>query len=98
MQKVKSFYEYEDVSAEMPGQGDNKSVNIDGAKKKLQKRLITGNLKQIQWKFNNENPDIRIGFSKFCSLRPAHCVSAASGGTHNACLSISWEYASDGLR
>ena len=46
--KVQNFYEYKDVRAAMPGPGDTKSVKIDGAKKKFQKRLITGNLKLLK--------------------------------------------------
>ena len=33
-----------------------------------------------------ENPEIKIGFSSFATLRPAHCVLAGTGGTHSVCV------------
>ena len=85
-QKVKDFYEYDDVSSVMPGQKVTKSVKIGGKKMILQKCLITRNLKQIFSKFISGNPHIKIGFANFCSLRPEHCVLAGSGGTHVVCV------------
>lgn len=70
----------------MPGQKDVKAVKIDGKKCNIQKRLVMGNIKDIFKKFRNENPNVKIGFAKFCSLRPEHCVLAGSGGTHRVCM------------
>ena len=78
--KVKQFYESGDV---MPGLKDTKSVKSNGQKSVYQKRLIMGNLKEIFKKFKFENPDVKIGFSSFATLRPAHCVLAGAGGTHS---------------
>ena len=66
----------------MPGQKDTKSVKINGKKSVYQKRLLMGNLKEIFKIFNFENPDIKIRFASFATLRPAHCVLAGAGGTH----------------
>ena len=89
--KVKQFYESDDVSSVMPGQKDTKCIKINGQKSVYQK-LIMGNLKEIFKKFKFENPDIKIGFSSFATLRPAHCVLAGTGGTHSVCVCPIHEY------
>lgn len=70
----------------MPGQKDTKTVKIDGKSHVLQKRLIMGNLSFVYKIFLRENHGINIGFTKFCSLRPVHCILANSGGTHTVCV------------
>lgn len=84
--KVQTFYENEDISYLMPGQKDTKSVKVDGKSVLFQKKLVLGNLKDIFRKFRQENPDVKIGLSKFCSFRPSHCILAGSGGTHIVCV------------
>ena len=32
-----------------------------------------------------DNLHVKIGFSKFCTLRPKWCISAGSAGTHSVC-------------
>ena len=76
------------VSSVMPGQKDTKSVKINGQKSVYQKRLIMRNLKEIFKRFKFENPDIKIGFSSFATLRPAHCVLEGAGGTHSVCVCL----------
>jgi hypothetical protein len=46
------------------------------------KRLILGNLKGIFNKFKNDFSEVKIGFSKFCLLRPRHVILAGAAGTH----------------
>ncbi|XP_036335252.1 uncharacterized protein LOC118745729 [Rhagoletis pomonella] len=82
---VKEYFEHDDISSLMPGQKDKKSVKIDGKSVIFQKRLVLGTLKEIYSKFLKDNPNVAIGLSKFCSLRPPHCILAGSGGTHNVC-------------
>ena len=36
--------------------------------------------------FKEKHPLVKIGFSKFCSLRPKWCVIAGSSGTHSVCV------------
>ena len=36
--------------------------------------------------FKDEHPEERIGFSKFASLRPKHCILAGASGTHSVCV------------
>jgi hypothetical protein len=50
------------------GKNDFKSVKIDGKCMHVQKRLILGNLKEINSKFKSDCPEVKISFSKFCEL------------------------------
>jgi hypothetical protein len=54
----------------------------------VQKRLIRGNLKEIFNKFKNDLPHIKIGFSKFCQLRPRRVIIAGAAGTHSVCVCV----------
>ena len=36
--------------------------------------------------FKKRNPDVKIGFSKFCTLCPKSCVIAGSSGTRSVCV------------
>ena len=59
-----------------------------GVKKRVQKRLILGSLKETyeMYKQDHENP--KVGFSSFCALRPKHCVVAGCSGTHAVCVCL----------
>ena len=46
------------------------SVTKDSVKSKHQKRLLLLNIKQLFLEFKKECPTVKIGFSKFCELRP----------------------------
>ena len=52
----------------------------------MQKRLLLCNLKELHNAFLETNPDMKIGLSKFCSLRPKWCVTCSSSGTHSVCV------------
>ena len=67
----------------MPGKKDFVSIKRNVHK---QKRLLLCNLKELYAHFKEQNPDVTIGFSKFCSLRPKWCVTAGSSGTHSVCV------------
>ena len=71
----------------MPGKKDYVSVG-KGRKERIhvQKRLLLSNLNELYTEFKKINPDIKIGFSKFCTLRPKWCVSAGAAGTHSVCV------------
>ncbi|XP_074096076.1 uncharacterized protein LOC141525460 [Cotesia typhae] len=71
----------------MPGMKDFVSIRSDdGNRIHVQKRLILSNLKELYQCFCEINPTGRIGFSKFASLRPKHCVLAGASGTHTICV------------
>ena len=47
----------------------------------MQKWLILCNLKELYEAFKSTYPLLKVGFSKFCSLRPKWCVLAGATGT-----------------
>lgn len=48
----------------------------------MQKRLIFCDLREIYSCFKWEYLDVKLGFSKFCCLKPKWCVLAGSAGTY----------------
>ncbi|XP_034237312.1 uncharacterized protein LOC117642836 [Thrips palmi] len=84
---VLSHYESEANSRQLPGKKDCVIIREAGKEKQyVQKKLILCNLKELFRSFKEENPLSNISFSKFASLRPAHCVLARSAGTHSVCV------------
>lgn len=77
---VKNFYQSEEYSRIMPGRKDKVSISTNVY---MQKRLLLQNLNELYSSFKFEYPEIKIGFSKFCMLRPKWCVTAGSAGTHS---------------
>lgn len=83
LKKVADFYEDAEYSREMPGAKDYVSI---GFKVHHQKRLLLCNLKELYAAFQIKFPECKIGFSKFCSLRPKWCIVVGSSGGHNVCV------------
>ena len=44
------------------------------------------NLQELYTAFKEKHPNVNIGFSKFCALRPKWCVLAGSKMTHSVCV------------
>ncbi|XP_071950769.1 uncharacterized protein [Antedon mediterranea] len=86
VQRVVEFYESDEYSRMCPGQKEFVSVRINYVKVQKQKRLILINLKELYKLYKIKNPDDKIGFSKFCDLRPKWCVSVNSRGMHSVCV------------
>ncbi|GBM26788.1 hypothetical protein AVEN_34768-1, partial [Araneus ventricosus] len=63
-----------------------KDVVSIGKKVYERKRLILCNLSELYSSFKLEYPNLKIGLSKFCSLRPKWCVLAGASGTHLVCV------------
>ena len=84
-EKVEAFYEDDDISRLCPGKKDCLEEMMTLKKRRL-KRLVLSNLSEIYSKFKEENPDLKIGFSTFASLRPRWCVLAGPSGTHSVCV------------
>lgn len=80
---VVSFYQNDEYSRIMPGKKDKVSISKNVHQ---QKRLLLCNLNELYAAFKFEYPAIKIGFSKFCMLRPKWCVLAGSSGTHGVCV------------
>ncbi|KAF8789402.1 hypothetical protein HNY73_007342 [Argiope bruennichi] len=70
---VKVFYYRDDITRQLQGKKDVKSVLNPEANKRtlLQKRLLMYNLKDAFQLFKIDHPNIEIGLSKFCELRPS---------------------------
>lgn len=77
---VVSFYNEQDISKELPGKKDFKSVKVGNTREHRQKKLILGNLKEIYKTFKERFPQYKIGFSTFAELRPPECVLAGAPG------------------
>lgn len=83
---VKEFYENDEVSRQMPGLKDFVSVKIDGKRTHVQKFLLLCTLRELYVLFKERYLERKIGFTKFCELRPKQCVLAGSSGTHSVCV------------
>ncbi|KAK3914359.1 Latrophilin Cirl [Frankliniella fusca] len=84
---ILKFYEDDQYSSkQMPGKKDYISVRVGDRKILVQKRLITCTLKELYATYKEQFPTVKVGFSKFASLRPKHCVLADSAGTHSVCV------------
>ena len=52
----------------------------------MQKGLLLCDLKELSSACKKHYPDVKIGFSKFCSLRPKWCILVGQSGTHSVCV------------
>ena len=86
VKKVKQFYESDKISRQMPGRKDYVTIKINGVKEHVQKRLILVTEHEAFLFFREENPDVKLGFSKFAEARPRHVVLPGASGTHNVCV------------
>ena len=83
--KVKEFYAKDDISRWTPGKAEYvTSKDAFGKKIKLQKRYLQVTLSELYQLFKKENPDVKVGRSLFCSLRPPN-VMFSSQMPHNTC-------------
>jgi hypothetical protein len=84
---VKAFYYDDEMSRVMPGVKDFMSVKERGGKRvHKQRRLLLLNLNELHMLFKQRRPDINVGLSKFCELRPKECVTVGARGTHSVCV------------
>lgn len=85
---VHSFYEDDDISRICPGKRDYVITTENGSKVTKQRRMMLCNLSEAYYIFKQNNPNRKIGFSKFSILRPPNCVLGNSCGTHTVCVCI----------
>lgn len=88
LESVKLFFEDDEYSRLMPGKKDCVTFKENGIKVQKQKRLVLCNLNELYLEFKNKYPDMKIGRSKFCELRPKWCVIAGGSGTHSVCVCL----------
>ena len=82
-EKVQFFYEDDAHSRLMPGRKDFVTIKKNVHK---QKRFLLCNLHELYVLFTEQNPVLKIGFSKFCSLRPKWCVTVGSTDPLSVCV------------
>ena len=82
LDKVYNFYCDDLYSRLMPGKKDYVRVG----KNLVQKRLILCTLHELYAEYKKIYPSDKIGYSKFCTLRPKHCILADANGTHSVCV------------
>ena len=70
LKSVENFYNRDDISRICPGKKDFISVKTPGGRELKQKRLLLLNVKGVYELFKKEEPDLKIGHSKFASLCP----------------------------
>ena len=71
---VRNFYFRFDISYTMPGLKDEMTVWTDGKKERLRKHYLTMFLREAFSVFDETHPEINLGFSTFCRLRPANVL------------------------
>ena len=83
IQKVKEFYNNNENSRIMPGKKNRVSLSKN---QYAQKQLLLCIVRELYCEFKEQNADIKLGFSKFCTLPSKWCVSAGASETHNVCV------------
>lgn len=89
VKRVREFYLHDEISHVCPGKRDYVTINENNVKIAEQRRLLLMNLDEAYQLFKEKYPTLKVGFSKFASLRPPQCILALdSGGTHSVCVCI----------
>ncbi|KAE8737960.1 hypothetical protein FOCC_FOCC016569 [Frankliniella occidentalis] len=83
---VIKFYLRQDISKELPGKNNFRSVRENGERVRKKKHLLMNNVGHVYKEFVKANPDMEIGRSKFAELRPKQCCLASQSGMHNVCV------------
>ena len=83
VQLIKSFFKGDEHSHIMPGKKDYLSIRKNVHK---QKHLLLCKLKELFINFKTKNPEIKIGFSRFCTFQPKWCFTVSASGTHSVCV------------
>lgn len=83
---IDEFYHSDDVSRVTPSMTNTVSMEVDGKKQKVQKRLLLLSLKELFTTFKKENPKLKVSFSMFAKLRPKNCILPGKSGTHSVCV------------
>ena len=71
---VENFFNRDDISRICPGKRDFLSVKTSEGRELRQKRLLLVNVNEAYELFKKEEPDLKIGRSKFASLRPRQVI------------------------
>ena len=82
---VTNFFLLDSISQQALGKRDFVTIRKEGGKEHVQKRHLMWSLEETYGMFKKENSSVKIGFSKFCSLRPQN-VLLLGQYPHQACL------------
>ena len=83
---VTSVYEDDNFSRKVPEKKDYVSVNKGVHNQNFATCKSLCNLQELYTAFKEKHPNVNIGFSKFCALRPKWCVLAGSKIVHSVCV------------
>ena len=84
IEAVKNFYTRDDISRMALGKRDAVTIKDHEGKKKLQKRHLYMSIKEPYGVFKDKNPNVKIGLTKFSTLRPLN-VLLTSQTPSNVC-------------
>lgn len=84
------FYNRSENYVILPGKKDVMTINVDGGKKKVQKRVFVKSLEEMYREFMRENPNVKLGISHFLKLYPKDILSFTKMPSHS-CLCKSHE-------
>ena len=87
IEAIRNFYVRDDISRMAPGKRDVVTVRTNNGKEKLQKQHMSLTIKEAFGIFKMENPNIRVGLSKFAELRPPN-VLLSSQTPSNVCTCV----------
>lgn len=84
--KIKDFYMSDIVSRQLPGKRDYVTVLTEkGTKERVQKKVLMMTVREAYEVFKKEHNDIKIGKSKFASLRPKNVVPVSDSDQTVCC-------------
>ena len=87
IEAVKNFYTRDDISRMAPGKRDVVTIKDQEGKKKLQKRHLYMSIKETYMVFKDENPNVKIGLTKFSTLHPPN-VLLSSQTPSKVCICV----------
>jgi hypothetical protein len=80
------FYQDDTFTRLSSGTKETVTVRLENCKIKKQKRYILMTLRDLYLEFKKNFPNIKVGFSKFVSLKPKWCFTITSHNAHNICV------------
>jgi hypothetical protein len=85
-ERILDFYQLDEYSRMCPGKKECVAVKKQNVKEYKQKLLLLINLKELYAEYTKRNPNDKIGFSKFCELRPKWVIPVTASGMHSVCV------------
>lgn len=86
---IKKFYYHDEISRETPGKKDYISVREGGVRVQKQVRMMLLNINEAYQMFKKMNENVKVGVSKFASVRPRECRPPLEVlGTHSVCVCL----------